>query len=161
MEQLVCIDKHGAMAMSLRIIDSIHIEEVKAVAGQSSKVDGSGNETQSFIEKVEPVPESWKVTVLVRFYDALCKVVESTMLLFVFDNEIGYNALINKPTSQEQIDYLYKEVRDKYNSIYKTNIFKYITNPDDNNFIYEQLTPTNINVCKLCKDGKRTLYCVI
>jgi hypothetical protein len=159
MEQLVCITKKGAMAMSLRIIDSIHIEEVKAVAGQSSVIDTDGNETQTFIEKVEPVPESWKVTVLVRFYDASCNVIETKMVLFVFYNESGYNSLINKLTTQPQIDYLYKEVRDKYNSDIP-NTFQYITKSekDDKNFIYERLTSDNINVCKLCKDEIKTLY---
>ena len=158
MEPLVCITKTNAKSMSLRIIDSVHIEKVEAVKGQSSIIDEDGKETQPFIETIEPVPESFKVTVLVRFYNESCKVVESTMLLFT--EEAEYNTLLLKLENQSQINDLYDKVRDKYNLIYNTNI-RYFAPPlskVDNNFIYELLTPTNINVCKLCKDARKTLY---
>lgn len=158
MEPLVCITKTNAKSMSLRIIYSVHILADPGKEGKSSIIDEDGNEIQPFIETIEPVLESWKVTVLVRFYDNSCKVVESTMLLFTDKTE--YNTLLLKPTTQSQINDLYNKVRDKYNFIYKTNI-RYLAPPlskVDDNFIYELLTPTNINVCQLCKDAKKTLY---
>jgi hypothetical protein len=158
MEPLVCIEKTNAIAMSLRIIDSVHILAEPGEKGQSSKVDEDGNETQAFIETIDAVPESWKVTVLVRFYDASCKVVESTMVLLFFTTQTDYDALLKKPTTQDQINVLYTKVRDKYNFIYTTNTFIYRTNPNNDIFNYKQLTHDNLNVYQLCKDGKKTLY---